>query len=95
MGLIPEWRLVADTETTRRAAAIKALVALLEPDPHSRPWFLSDEATAFEVLLETEEEIRTRLVAALGPKAAGARLNQPLWKLVDELSVLVPGWLPK
>jgi hypothetical protein len=95
MPASPHWQFAPSTESIRRRDAIAALVAVLEPDLENRPSFLSDEATAFEVLAESEDEIRSRLVASLGSAVAGVPLGQPLWQLVDELAALVPGWPPE
>jgi len=88
----PRWQLAGDEQVRRRARAISALVAILEPDPEYRPWFLSDEASAFECCLESEEEMRRRLASRFGVAAGVLALHQPLWALADDLEARFPRW---
>jgi hypothetical protein len=80
-----------DCETKRRSREIQILVNVLEPDPQNQPYFLSDEATVFEVSAESEETIKHRLEFHFG-EPLKISLQQPLWKLVDKVKENFPGW---
>ena len=78
-------------EVEARRVDIDALVEILEPDSELRPLFLSDEASAFDITSDSEEELRSRLAAHLGDGVHVA-LHQPLWRVVDQLNSACPGW---
>ena len=78
-------------EVEARRVDIDALVAILEPDAEFRPLFLSDEASAFDITSDSEEELRSRLVARVG-EGVCVELHQPLWRLVDQINSVCPGW---
>lgn len=80
-----------DTETKGRSHEIQILVNLLEPDPQLQPYFLSDGATVFEVSMDLPDVIKQRFESYFGKPFKGS-LDQPLWKLVDQLKEMYPGW---
>jgi hypothetical protein len=80
-----------DSETKRRSREIEILINVIEPDPELQPYFLSDQATVFEVSAESEEAIRKRMEAYLGAPLKFS-LRQPLWQVVDEIKKTFPQW---
>jgi hypothetical protein len=80
-----------DTETKRRSREIQILVNLLEPDPNLQPYFLSDKASVAQITLDGLDVIILRLESYFG-KPLNVSLDQPLWKLVDQLKDMYPGW---
>ncbi len=85
------FELASSTEIESRQADVDALVAIIEPDPEFRPYFLSDEASVFEVTMDSEEEILARLTARIG-KGIDFSLHEPLWRIVDHLNATRPDW---
>jgi hypothetical protein len=55
-------------------------------DADEYPWFVSDEATVFDVSSASEAEITARIAARCGHAVSGADLRLPLWKLAAKLS---------
>lgn len=49
------------------------------------PWFVSDEATLFDVCTLSEVEIRSRLRVAYASAPEKLDLQLPIWRLVDLL----------
>jgi len=87
----PEFTFSPNDETKRRSREIQLLVNLIEPDPKTQPWFISDEARAFDICSLEEDEIRRRLGAHFH-RPIRSDLGAPLWKLVDLLKDEFPGW---
>jgi hypothetical protein len=84
-----QFELEDDTETKKRSREIQILVNPIEPDPQLQPYFLSDGATVFEVSMDLSEVIKQRLESYFG-KPFTIPLDQPLWKLVDQLRRCTP-----
>ena len=49
------------------------------------PWFVSDEATVFDVCTATEEELLNRLALVFGARVSAEELKLPIWHLACKL----------
>jgi hypothetical protein len=81
----------AQTESDRRRREIQLLVNLIQPDPEYQPFLLTDEATLLDVVSDAPEEIQRRLDCYFGVPL-GLALSLPVWRYVDEVKRLRPGW---
>jgi hypothetical protein len=84
-------KIALDTNGQARWREIQLLVNIVMPDPSCQPFYLSDDASLFEIYNHREDIIRQRLAGYFG-KSFKANMRQPLWKLVDELKGIYPGW---
>lgn len=50
------------------------------------PLFISDEATIWDVSMNSAEELIERISRYYGKPTSEADLNQPLWKLIRQLN---------
>lgn len=57
-------------------------------DDDEFPWFVSDEATIFDVTTLSEAEIAERIAAILGTVVTAADLKLPLWQLAARMRPL-------
>jgi hypothetical protein len=73
-----------DSEVRARAARVEEVVRLV-CDEEEFPYFVSDEATLFDVCTLTPEEIVERLASHYGTRVQSKELRLPIWKLVDWL----------
>ena len=80
-----------DSNVSARSTLIAALIAVVEPDPEYWPYFISDEATIWDVSAETQEVIESRLRAEFGSIVFD--LGLPLWRLADSIKAQVPRWM--
>jgi hypothetical protein len=55
----------------------------LEAD--ERPYFVSDEATLYDIFVGDEEELNDRCEAHYGVRLQASDFTIPLWRLLDEL----------
>jgi glutathione S-transferase len=78
-------------ETERRRREIQLLLNVIEPDPEYQAFFVSDEASACDVSGAPPELVRARLEFYLR-KPLPVPQSAPLWKLVDAIKALHPGW---
>lgn len=76
--------LAGDTEIQARAPLIEELLRRV-CDEGEFPWFVSDEATIFDVSTLSIDEILNRLESAHGIRVDTADLRLPIWKLLDKL----------
>ena len=77
--------LAGDIEVQSRAAEVERLLQIVCGDEEF-PWFVSDEATVFDVCSLSEQEIASALSESYGRPVGLSQLRLPIWKLVDELS---------
>lgn len=54
-------------------------------DDDEFPWFVSDEATLFDVSSASDAELPERLAAALGHAVTTDDLKLPLWQLATRM----------
>lgn len=76
--------LAPDRNVQRNLAVVERLLGVV-CDADAQPWFVSDEATVFDVSLETESEIKARICVALGQAEINVDLTRPLWELATML----------
>jgi hypothetical protein len=84
------YHLASDVEVMKRRSECERLLrAICEPDDF--PWFVSDEATVFEVCMVEEAEILTRLTNSYGAAISAADLALPIWQLAERLDASARG----
>jgi hypothetical protein len=67
----------------RKAALDRFTRTLFEAD--LQPWFVSDEATIFDISGDTIEEIMDKIRKCYGIELTRQHLSMPVWKLLDLL----------
>jgi hypothetical protein len=84
--------LASTVETDRRRDEIDALIAIVEPDPEYQGPLVTDEASLLDAVGASPDQIQGRLDAHFGERLP-IPLVTPLWRFVDALKSLRPGWL--
>jgi hypothetical protein len=79
--------LEGDSEVQARAGRVEAMLRHV-CDEEEFPYFVSDEATLFDVCTLTPEEIVERLASHYERKVHPKELRLPIWQLVDWLDLL-------
>jgi len=79
--------LAGDAEVQARIAEVEALLRQL-CDAEEFPWFVSDEATVFDLCTLSSEEIADRLSAHYGRRVQLLELQLPIWRLVERVRSL-------
>jgi hypothetical protein len=79
--------LAGDAEVQARAERVEEMLRHV-CDEEEFPYFVSDEATLFDVCTLTPEEIAERLAAHYGRRVQLTELRLPIWKLVDHLGAM-------
>ena len=80
-----------DIESKARAREIQILVNIQEPDPEYQPFILTDEATVFEINLDSKDTIKKKYEFYF-KSDLDIVFDQPLWKLVDQIKEKIKGW---
>ncbi len=80
-----------DFESKKREREIQLLINVIEPDPEYQPFYISDEATFFDVTVQDESLTKSRLEFYLKGELP-APLLTPLWKFVDLIKKRYPEW---
>lgn len=75
-------RLAGDAEVMARLPRVEALLRHV-CDDEEFPYFVSDEATVYDVCTESAAEIRRRLRAQYPAAPDELDLDLPIWQLVD------------
>jgi hypothetical protein len=83
--------LAPTVETDDRRREIDVLIAIAEPDPEYQGPLVTDEASLLDAVGASPREIQDRLDAHFGERLP-IPLSTPLWRLVDYLKSLHPGW---
>ena len=93
MNKPPKKRIVLapHVETDRRRREIEVLIAIAEPDPEYQGVLVTDEASLLDAVGASPEEIQERLDAHFGGRLP-IPLTTPLWRFVDTVKALRPGW---
>jgi hypothetical protein len=83
--------LAPSAETAARGREVQLLINIAEPDPEFQPDVLTDEASLLDAVATPAAEIARRLDAYF---RADLELDfaLPLWRLVDTIKRLRPGW---
>ena len=79
------------TETESRRREVQLLINIAEPDPEYQPFIITDEASLLDAVAPNASEIQRRLDAYFGA-SLGLDLRVPIWRLVDTIKRLRPGW---
>jgi len=79
------------TETLARGREVQLLINIAEPDPEFQPFALTDEASLLDAVCTPPTEIARRLDAYFRGNLE-LNLALPLWRLVDAVKRLRPGW---
>jgi hypothetical protein len=79
------------TETLARGREVQLLINIAEPDPEFQPGVLTDEASLLDAVPTPPAEIVRRLDAYFRGDLE-LDLALPLWRLVDLIKRLRPGW---
>lgn len=79
------------TETLARGREVQLIINIAEPDPEFQPGVLTDDASLLDAVPTAPAEIARRLDAYF---RADLELDfgLPLWRLVDQIKRLRPGW---
>jgi hypothetical protein len=83
--------LTEQSETEARTREVQLLINVVEPDPEYQPFILTDEASLLDAVGHDEVEIQRRLDYYFGARLP-ISLGLPLWKFVDSVKGLRPGW---
>lgn len=78
------WNLSGSPEISRRMEKAEEFCrALLESD--EQPYFVSDEATLYDIFVGDEVELNDRCEAHYGVRLHASDFSIPVWRLIDEL----------
>jgi len=83
--------LAPSIETEARRREVQLLINVVEPDAEYQPFILTDEASLLDAVLTEPREISIRLNAYFGADL-GLDLGTSVWRLVDRIKQLRPGW---
>jgi hypothetical protein len=78
-------------ETESRRREVQLLINIAEPDPQYQPFIVTDEASLLDSVAPEPTEISRRFDAYFGA-SLGLDLRTPIWRLVDAIKRLRPGW---
>ena len=87
----PNAELHSSTETVARGREVQLIINIAEPDPEFQPFVLTDEASLLDAVPTPAIEIARRLDAYFRADL-DLNLALPLWRLVDVIKRLRPGW---
>jgi hypothetical protein len=68
------------------------LINIAEPDPQYQPLILTDEASLLDVSTASEDDLLARFRVYFGDEINQDLLRLPIWRLVDRIRTLRPGW---
>lgn len=74
----------SDMNVQRHLTAVERVLRVI-CDADEYPWFVSDEATAFDVSMLTDCEIKARVCAEFDCAPGDVDLTLPLWELAARL----------
>jgi len=79
------------TETVARGREVQLLINIAEPDPELQPFALTDEASLLDAVPTSADDMHRRFDAYFKADLE-LDLGLPLWRLVDKIKRLRPGW---
>jgi hypothetical protein len=79
------------TETAARGREVQLLINIAEPDPELQPFGLTDAASLLDAVPTQPVDILRRFDAYFRADLE-LDLALPLWRLVDKIKRLRPGW---
>ena len=83
--------LTPSTETLARGREVQLVINIAEPDPEFQPGVLTDEASLLDAVPTPPAEIVRRFDAYFRADLE-LDLALPIWRLVDRIKRLRPGW---
>jgi hypothetical protein len=83
--------LAPSSETEARQREVQLLINIAQPDPEYQPFIVTDEASLLDAVCTEPDDIARRLSAYFGADL-GLELRQPIWRIVDRIKRLRPGW---
>lgn len=78
-------------EVEKRSREVQLLQNVVQPDPEYQAFFISDEATFFDISSHTTQELEAALKFYFKGDLP-ASLGLPLWQFVDKVKSTYPGW---
>jgi len=87
----PNIELAPSTETVARGREVQLLINIAEPDPELQPFSLTDAASLLDAVPTSPDDILRRFDAYFRADLE-LDLALPLWRLVDKIKRLRPGW---
>jgi hypothetical protein len=84
-------RPMTSIETKARKREVQLIIDVAEPDPEYQAFILTDEASLLDAVATEPGEISRRLNTYFGADL-GLDLGTPVWRLVDRIKQLRPGW---
>lgn len=81
----------ATLETEARSREIQLLINVVEPDPEYQPVGLTDEASLLDAVATSDDDMLRRLSAYFRADLE-LDLRMPIWRLVDVIKRMRPGW---
>ena len=70
---------------------MQLLINIAEPDPEYQPFIITDEASLLDAVATDKAELESRFAAYFGA-SLGLDLRAPIWRVVDAIKRLRPGW---
>ncbi|HEX2672326.1 MAG TPA: hypothetical protein VHM25_15705 [Polyangiaceae bacterium] len=87
----PNIELAPSTETAARGREVQLLINIAEPDPELQPFVLTDAASLLDVVPTSPADMHRRFDAYFKADLE-LDLALPVWRLVDKIKRLRPGW---
>jgi len=82
----------SDVEVSKRKREVQIILNIVEPDPEYQPTFISDKATIFDLIGNSENEIKERLEFYFHNLVSSLDLTLPIWKLIDTIKLHTANW---
>ena len=87
----PNVELEPSAQTVARGREVQLIINIAEPDPEFQPFVLTDDASLLDAVPTEAVDIVRRLDAYFKADLE-LDLTLPLWRLVDTIKRLRPGW---
>ncbi len=81
----------ANYKTRLYRREIQLLINIQQPDPEYQPILLTDNSIIFDIVTATIKVVRQRFTEYF-EQPFTYNLNQPLWKLVEDIRLRQPDW---
>ena len=76
--------LADETEIEKRREELEVFISSVI-DPEEAPYFVSDEASVYDITLEDDEEVLKKIKRKYGLSLNHCWLKKPIWQLLDHL----------
>jgi len=81
----------ANYKTRLYRREIQLLINIQQPDPEYQPILVTDKSVIFDIVTTTVKVVRQRFTEYF-EQPFTYNLNQPLWKLVEDIRLSQPDW---